>query len=466
MPQRPETEVWFRNPAGYVRELAEVGAHNITFDGAYIAKRRIDPVAFCLTYFGLNALWQAAVIYPDRTVLYDQDHLRSPAAVFPTWSARHQPISDLIALMKRPWADREWPETNAVDQRSVPDQKHWIFITDLPNMNHSVNRDFMADLSEFQREHDEVTFFIHGLYSFGVTFGNRFKAMDFDARYTAANGRITLPAGQLVEPSRLRGNTYWVQMMGFDLHDMIVPRNRCMYNIKSALFAGTYYNTLFRFAIGKRQRNVPIDSQLAEIYIKENSLIFTKRLVARPGDRVVCDDCSLWLSCKYYREGAVCAVPESEMSKVGDLFGTRSAENIKKALTRLVQANVDRIERGMRAEATPYPEGHEDAGVEKPVDPALNKLMGDTFAMGHKLLMIEDPTQRPGKPAVNVNVNGGNQAVAITSGDDQVLVSQVYTMLESRGYQRDQITEEMVRDALQELMQDQPRAILPGETVP
>ena len=199
--------------------------------------------------------------------------------------------------------------------------------------------------------------------------------------------------------------------------------------------------------------------------------MFTKRLVARPGDRLLCDDCSLWMACKYYRESAVCAVPESDMAKVAELFGTRDSTNIQKALTQLVVANTERIERGMRAEATPIVKTGKDGepleGVEREVDPALSKLITDTFKMGDRLLQIVDPAMRPGKPSVNVSVGGTGSRVEITQGggDDQKMVSHVITMLESRGIRREDITQDMVNMALREMAGvEQPKAIV-GEVV-
>lgn len=473
LPDRAETEVWFRNPGFYIRELAQVGCRNIVFDHGYVHKRRIDPAGYCSMNFGLNESWRCLVIdsMSRYAQMYETGKSR-PTAVWPAWSASEDSISELVALIKKPWGESS-RHLNEPDETLRPSegQRHLVVITDLPSMLLGSSRTFMTDLSSFQEDHPEVTFFIHGIYSYSMMFGLSFKMVDVEARAAAAKGKIQLPyGGAPVFPADLRDNRYWMEILGHGYSDLKDPKERCKYNIKSAIFAGTYWKSLRKFAInryGQRLGEEFWKTPAIEMHIKENSLVYTKRLVARPGDRVVCDDCSLWLSCKYFREGSVCAVPESDMQQVSQMFGTRDSHKIQQALAALVQANTERIERGMRAEATPIPgKDEESPSIERDVDPALTKLITDTFKMGDRLLQIVDPAFRPGSHAVNVNVGAGANRVEITSGsDDHQMVAHVVTMLEARGYSRDQITEDMVKMALAEIASD-PQKAIEGTVVP
>jgi hypothetical protein len=477
LPDRAETEVWFRNPGYYIQQLAEVGCYNIVFDAGYIGRKKIDPQVFCYQYFGFDKTWRCIVIHPNQATLYESG-VTKPTAVWPVWSATSDPISKLVKFIKNPWGENKKlcsDTTVTINECPVLGQRHIIVITDLPLLQQNSSKLFMSDLSDFQEEHPEVTFFIHGSYSYPTLFGNSFKMCDIDARTAASKGNINIPVGgRALPPTHWKDNQYWFEILGYTMRELNEsPAARCIYNIKSAIFAGTYWKHLRRFAVQKKQ-GIGINNSMMEwntpqmeTHIKENSLVFTKRLVVRPGDRILCDDCSLWMSCKYYRESAVCIVPESDMTAVAELFGTRDSTNIQKALTRLVQANTERIERGMRAESTPISRKDGEESIEREVDPALSKLITDTFKMGDRLLQIVDPAMRPGKSGVTVAVNGTGQRVEITQGnrDDQQMVSHVITMLEARGFTRDQITEDMVRMALQEMAGvSQPQAIT-GEVV-
>jgi hypothetical protein len=456
MLERPRTEVWFRNAGLYIQQLAEIGTHNVVFDRAYAAKRRINPRAFCTLYFGVNAHWRALVIAEQYTTLYEAGS-NEPQAVYPTWSAKYGTWSGLRKLILKPWSQREelYDVTRPKEQIPSKRQQHIIVITDIPNLRDKIGSIFIDDLSQMQADYPDVTFFIHGLYSYRAMFGLNFKMVDVDSRTHALKGQIFHPGGKLIYPEDLYANQYWAQILGFQVTEIRrVPANKCLYNIKSALFAGSYFKTLKKFAVRKSNGGVDWNTPRMEAYIKENNVIFTKRLVTRPGDRLVCDDCSLWLSCKLYREGAICAVPNSEMKKVAELFGTRDAQDIIKGLTKLTQVNVERIESALADEATSENEGP---------NPALNKLMADTFKMGHELLKIVDPSQRAGKPAVNVNVGAGGGTVEITQGgDERTMVAQVYKLLEARGYARDEITEDLVKFTLNELANPSDPRVIEG----
>lgn len=469
---RPETEVWFRNP-GYVGiQLAEVGYFNVSFDEKYLQNRHLEAVPWCNMRFGANNLWRCLVICRDKAILYEAGDVEAKA-VYPIWSAARHTERQLANLIKRPWSSNKkyfGDETVGSTWKAVPGQAHVIVITDLPTMNSPRDRLFMNELSDFQVEHPEVTFFIHGMNSYGVCFGNNFKMVDLDVRHPAACGEIVVPGGARVQPIDLRGRTYWAQILGFNLTDLRDPANRCKYNIKSALYAGQYFKTLSRMGIQKRTGGWDFDTKEVKKFIYENSVVLIGKVPPRPGDRVVCNDCSLFLTCKYYREDAVCAVEKTEMRMVSELIGTRDSESIQKALAMMVQANTDRVERGMKAESTPVPDDDPNKpGQDKPIDPNLTKLITDTFKMADRLLQIVDPTQRPGKPAVNVAINGTGQHVEITDGgtrDEQADVSAIIGMLEARGIKREDITPEMVNMALMQYSSSKPQKAITGEVVP
>ncbi len=446
MDERPQTEVWFRAPLPYLSEARELGVKNFAMDKLYMQKRRIDnPVAWASLNFGLDSDWRFLEIdHHTRAAYLWEAGSRNYTGVFPIYSCT-QPLTRLISLIEDPWYDSD----KQFFTRKPDYQDHVIVVTDLPSLSNpsplSPAKRMYQELSQIQEDNPEVKLIIHGSYSFSNMFGLEFKAVTYEPGNAAGAGKIFLPCGRSVTFARDKYAPklgYWYNLLGSTYARLKADKvERRLYNIRSGLFAGRYYKRIDRFRVSRGLENMLEPS--VEEFIKTNSMVFTSSMAAQPGDRVVCDDCSLWLGCKLYREGAICAVPNSPMKDVAKLFKNRDADSITTALTALAAANVERIESAMEAEAEAV-NGDEGGGI----DPDLTRLMESTFKMGDRLLQIVDPSQRPGKTAVAVQVNNGAQRVEITQGQPQQQVAHIYKMLEDQGYARADITPDLVAEVL------------------
>lgn len=56
------TEVWFRNPHDYIRELVEVGECRIAWDRGLLVKRGIDPIKHADLYYGKGTDWRILTV--------------------------------------------------------------------------------------------------------------------------------------------------------------------------------------------------------------------------------------------------------------------------------------------------------------------------------------------------------------------------------------------------------------------
>jgi len=451
MNERPQTEVWFRTPLPYLSEARELGVKNWCMDHGYMQKKHIDnPVAWATLNFGLDSDWRLLV--PDHfrheAILWESGS-RNPTAVYPMWMG-FENFGKLIELIEDPWIERD----KQIFTRKLPEQDHAIVISELPSLQDarlgemSPGVRFYNELSEIQEEYPDVKLIIHGSYAFPKMFGLNFQSVTYDPSQASGAGRVFLPNGKTVTFARDKYAPklgYWYNLLGSTYAELKESRTaRRTYNVKSALFAGRYYKTIDRFRVSRGLENMMAPE--IEDFVKTNSLVFTRTMAAQPGDRVVCDDCSLWMGCKLFREGAICAVANSPMKDVNKLFKTRDSDSIVKALSALAATSAERAEAALEAEAEAI-----NSDKSTGADPNLTKLLESTFKMGDRLLQIVDPTQRTGRAAVNVNVGSGAQRVEITQSQPQQQVAHIYKMLEDQGYSRDQITPELVAEVLENL---------------
>lgn len=434
-----ETQVWFRNPDNYVRELVEAGEYKVTWDRGVLVKKRIDAYTHAMLYFGRTFPWRLLMVGSQGTAELDAEHpFEKPAAVYPTWEFG-EPIELLEdILMNPPGQSMEACMDMSVppDERPVWGQEHRVVITSLPHSSTGPGRKFFRQLKELQEEYPNSIIHVHGLYGYKMAFGMSFGAADVEPRTAAQKGKLHMPSGGETAFEVMHKNPKWATVLGFKPVDLEVPRNRCIYNIKSAVWCGENYSKLLNFKI-KDTATPDYTSSDAAFTPDTNKQL---RLVnAQPGDKLACDSCSLALSCKYHREGAVCSVPGSEANALTRMFKTRDADDIVDGLGELVQRNIKRLQRGMDAE-----EAFDE------LDPAVSKLMDSVFTQGERLAKLIDPSKRT---AAGVQVNiGAQQAIngpGVTMADPRQLVAGIIKELSTKhGIPRDQITPDMVKNAL------------------
>jgi hypothetical protein len=431
-------EVWFRNPKDYARELAEVGHTLIAWDRGMLIKRTIDPVVHAELFFGNR--WRQRLIGGQGTMEIDPEHgPLSPLAVYPTWSYG-QPSALLEDLMANPVGqdqDACFDLDVPVDERPVWGQKHVVVVAEGPEGGASTNmgRKFYRWLAELQQDYPECELMVHGLYTFRFMFGLGFAAVDYDPRTDAQKGKVVLANGSIVPYERAQQNPKWLSAVGMSFKDIEVPRNRCIFNIRTALWAGENYDKVHNFKIDRTGHKV--DAITPKIELKPDGTkhyLTNLRKRKQEGDYIACDSCSLRTQCKYEREGAVCSVPNSEGSKLARYFRTRDSQMIVDGLSEIVAMGATRVEAAM--------EDEEFTGL----DPQVTSMLNSLFSQGVQLAKLIDPTLRS-SPKVAVQVNGAT-SVGIEQGNQKAIIAGVVRQFELEGIPRDKITPEMIEGAL------------------
>lgn len=448
------TECWFRNPHNYIRELAEVGVGRIAWDRGLCVKRRIDPLKHAAAYFS-GKEWRVLLVGEQGTAEYTQDSGTTPVAVYPTWDAEQDQLELLEEMMQYPIgedADACNDPDLSLDERPVAGQEHRVVVINLPVVNYTPGRALVRKLKELQEEYPECKLHLHGLYSWRVSFGMGFGATDVDPRTNAGKGKVTLPSGKEMIAEKTVAVPQWVTLLGMKPIDLTKePRNRCIYNIKSAMWAGEHYmeNIAFASRASHSQPAPDTTSPTAKPIETKSKSPFSAPVVPQPNDKISCDACSLQNSCKYYRQGSVCSVPGSEPASLASHFKTRDADQIIDGLGTLLQMQARRLEQGLADEQL-YGE----------LDPEVTKMTNQLFANGSKLAKLVDPSRFAG-PKVQVNVGQGGNVAAIQAATPNQVLGGIVRELEARGIPRDKITPDMVGNLLAEMggAQQAPAAI-------
>jgi hypothetical protein len=436
------TEVWFRNPHNYIRELAETRAMNVAWDRGMLHKRRIDPYKHASLYFGENEPnWRVLLVGSQGSAeMRPGRNIDNPVGVYPTWESTEnlELLEEMMAYPIGEQSDLCDDMSVAVDERPVFGQEHRVIVTELPSLAAGPGRALIRKLQELQEEYPACKLHIHGTYSWRVVFGMGFAAGDLDPRMNASKGRVFLPTGKEMIAEKTIGCPQWVTLLGMRVVDLKEPRNRCIYNIKSALWAGENYMDNVKFkSVGTAQ----VDPNSASHVPATTQSHYTGTAVAKPGDKQLCNTCSLQNNCKYFRTGAVCSVPGSEPAELAKYFKTRDSDMIIDGLGTLLAAQTRRLEKGM-SEEDMYGE----------LDPEVTKIMNQLFTNGVKLAKLVNPALNGG-PKVQVNVG---QAPNLQGATANQIMGAMVRELESRGVPRDKITPKMIEGLLTEMAGGEP----------
>lgn len=437
------TEVWFRNPSNYIRELVDCGEGRIAWDRGSLVKKKIEPLKHAELFYGMSVPFRLLIVGDQGTAeLQPGRGMEDPVAVYPTWvygessELLHEIIERPVGEDPKICADKSVPP----DERPVLGQEHRVVITGLPPSNHGPGRKILTLLRELQMENPNCIIHIHGLYSYRVAFGMGFGSADMDPRTPAQKGKVVIPSGDEVLFEKVQRNAQWIGALGFKPGELSDPKKRCMYNIKSAVWAGENYDKIFKFRT--TASSAPVDTETPDAEYKpvetKSHLSVSKALKPQDGDQFTCDTCSLQTECKYQRAGAVCTVPNAEPAALANYFKTRDSEMILDGLAVLVAANTRRLERGMQQE-----EAFGD------IDPEVTKLLNGVFNQGVQLAKLADPKLRGGGVKVQVGVqNNVGGAAQVTVATPHELIGGVVRELEARGIPRDKITPALVQSVL------------------
>lgn len=437
------TEAWFRNPDNYIRELVECGEYKIAWDRGYLVKKRVDPAKHAQLYFGQAYPYRILLVGDQGTAELDATHgIANPKAVYPTW-VYGEDAALLEEMVASPVGQdhRICLDTSvSPDERPVFNQEHRVVVTELPVVTSGPGRKFLRYLKELQEDYPECILHVHGLYSWRAAFGMGFGAADVEPRSSAKKGKVHLPSGGEERFENVVKHPQWVTVLGFKPVDLSIPRVRCMYNIKSAVWASEHYEQLFRLPTRSSSTySADPDTPNSEYKPAQVKSPFIGSPDKKPGDQFHCNTCSLQDKCRYFREGAVCSVPGAEPTDLARYFKTRDSDMIIDGLGTLMAAQTRRLQAGMRME--------DDWGE---LSPEVTKILNSLFDQGTKLAKLVNPAlQRPG---VNINVGaGGAAAVGLTS--PQQLISAAVRELEARGISRKDITPQMIEGLLTQMTQ-------------
>jgi hypothetical protein len=416
--------------------MVECGEYRIAWDRGTLAKKRIDPIKHASLYYGTAFPWRILCIGEQGTAEYRQgDELDSPTAVYPTWEYGDDAIL-LEEIVANPVGEDEeiCKPTKGVKSDEIPvfGQEHRVVIIGSPPGNTGPGRAFFRYIKELQEDHPDCIIHVHGLYGWKIAFGMGFGAADIDPRAAAQKGKIHLPSGKEEVYEYVQLYPQWVTVLGFKPKDLEVPRNRCMYNIKSAVWAGENYAKLFKF---KTRGSIEVDTTSSTVEFKpvETKSPSTKGTMAKKseGDRFLCDTCSLSNDCKYYRSGSVCTVPGAEPTELARYFNSRDADLIIDGLGTVLAAGARRLERGYKTEQ-----------VFGEVDAHVTKMQAQVFDQGVKLAKLLNPALTGGAK-VQVNVGGGS-AVQVNTNPREAVAAAIRE-LEARGVKRSDITPAMIQ---------------------
>lgn len=409
------TEVWFRNPELYVREMIELRVGEIVWDMGYLKKKQIDPQKWADLYYPPDVNFTMLVVGDTNQgtlELHRGDTLAKPYARHETWQ----------------YGD-DWAFIEAMMESPSGDSDPRVVATDLPAMNTAMGKAFLRRLKDLQAEHPEVKLHIHGLYAWRLMFALPFAAVDIDPRTDAKKGKIMLPTGKDVVYEHAGHHQYWVNLLGFRTTDLPVPRNRCMFNIRSAQWSGKYFRSNIKL---KSRGDTFVDPDAPDHKPPTTLAIHTSRKPEQEGDKFLCDTCSLQNTCKYFRAGAVCSVPDSEPSSLTRFFKTRDADTIIDGLGSVMATQAQRLQEGRESE--------NDFGE---LDPEVTKIVNSLMTHGIKLAKLLDPRlAAAGAPRNVTQVNIGGQT-------PQSLMAGIFAELEAQGYRREDITPELIERVLE-----------------
>lgn len=439
------TEVWFRNPFAYIRECAEQLVPNIAWDRGLLRKKAIDPQRQLELHYPAGFEYRILLVGEQGTAELRQGYsLTKPYAVYPTWEYGVQPLSLLERLLDEPVGANAalCAAPGRPDATPVFGQEHRVVIIRHPGFGTAHGRAFMRVLAEMQDDHPDAIIHTHGAYAFRPAFGF-VRSGDIDPREPARSGSVMLGNGRLIRWEDGALHQDWINLHHMAIGSLAEPRNRCMFNIRAAIWAGDNFDNSVAF---KTRRGDAAARRRTRVRVDRVSKPYARHMKVGAGDKFVCDQCSLQMSCKLFRTGGVCTISDSESADLAAMFNTRDSDRIIAGLGALLAKNAERAERGLEAEV-----------AEGKLDPEVTKILNQTFVNGVKLAKLVDPSLAAASaPKLNVLINQGQVGM---SQRPNVLTSAAVAELESQGISREDITPEMIIAMMQDSAVIKVRAI-------
>lgn len=436
--------LYYRNPYNYIRELIECAEFSFAWDAALLYKRNIDPFAFNRQWLNSTQQWRMLVVDDFETALYINSN--RPTAVVPTWSAENDPNSMLKAYIDKPWGENPdyYNDTRLpLKNRPVKGQPHIVVITDIPNVSMALGKSVMKYLRDIQDDNPQVILHIHALYSFSSMFGKPIRSTDYDARGDAVGGSVKMGTGRVLK-TRYEMNMFAgeVRTVGFTANDLEIPRNRCMFNIRSARWASQHFNMTTARQVNKiKNQRIDITSPEAKWAQPIVGNLLRAARVAY-GDQIICNNCSLASKCSIYREGSICTVPAAEDGKrLAELFQTRNSDDIIIGLGAVLAHQSERAETVIEREKR-LNETLEAEGKPAEIDPAVDRMLNSIFRNATSLAKLVNPALNGG---VKVSVQVGEAAKAVEAATPKQFAQKMVEKMLDAGWERHNITEAAMR---------------------
>lgn len=432
------TEIWFRDPIAYIQECARLLVSKICWEGRLLDQKAIDPQAQFEMHYPQTFDYRILIVRHDGTAELRRGYSPDmPAAVYQTWSYEEESLDDLEDMLANPpGEDRELCTNPAIEVRKRPiyGQEHRVIITRWPDARATLGRSFLRAMSRYQKDYPEVIIHLWGSNSFRALFGMGLASSDFDAATEASYKIIYLPSGRRVQWEQAQDHAQWVRLLGFSQTELAKPPKRIEFNIKSAQWAAQYFETDLKF---KTTGYNPVDPNTHHHLPATTPRIMSRNVAAQYGDKITCDSCSLFATCKYYRAEAVCSLPDTDTAKLAGYFATRSSDVIIEGLGKVLATQATRFERATEDEEY----------SEKGIDPNVTRLGHVLVTDGTTLAKLVDPTLAAAGAARVQAFYGGQH---IHSGTANSLVAEIVRELEGKGISRDDITDEMVNDFIKQ----------------
>lgn len=271
-------------------------------------------------------------------------------------------------------------------------------------------------------------------------FAHDWAAVDMDPVEYAKRGKVQIGSGKRMEWEKASGYSQWVGMLGYTVGQLSSPQERTKFNIESAKWAGEHFCSATRFRA--RDDGTPVDWKSPDSDFKPTTTTHVRpgRHKAQEGDKLLCDKCSLAPTCKFYREGGVCVISDSDGASLAKHFGTRDADQIIDGLGQVLKEQTKRFEKGIKSEQ-----------VIDELDPEVTRVGNSVFTMGVKLAKLIDPTLN--QPGVQVNVGVHNNGMRVASAQlentpAQIMAAVVAELQEEHGIPLAAITPSMIAEYL------------------
>lgn len=426
------TEVWIRNPLTCIRECAELLFPRIAWDRGYVYKMNLDPVKHAEVHYPTAVQYRLLMIGDQGAAELRRGRgMSNPYAVYPVWECGTSSIVELEEMLAHP----RLPDGSRPDERGVEGQDHRVVLTRTPSARTHQGQALIGTLRDLQYEYPNSIMHLHGSYSIRTAFGSGLGSADWEPTADSSKGRVVLGSGKIIPWEKGIEYPLWIANSGYRLSQLDVARNRTMFNIRSAIWAGKYHDENIAFRVRPNKAEV-VDYESTDFVPRTVNKVHGRggsSLEPQDGDRFLCNKCSLAKTCRYFREGGVCTIPDSETAGLARYFKTSDSDQIIQGLGRLMEKNIERVDRGIKAEI-----------AEDELDPEVTKIMKMLLDSGTRLAKLVNPALAGGTK-VGVFVGGATQVGAGGgAATEKQIIANAMAELQEQGIAREDMDAEMV----------------------